>query len=97
MASHLFIQAATGIADMCALQMQHEGTTAKDAYKRIFLINSKGLITVNSPVIKPEHQKYAKEMPHIKDLLEVSLLVPVKNLIKLSKLFTCSSKWCYFR
>ncbi|KAM3716399.1 NAD-dependent malic enzyme [Dirofilaria immitis] len=63
--------AATGIADMCVLQMQHEGISAIDAYNRIFLINSKGLITKNSPVIKPEHQKYAKEMPHIKDLLKI--------------------------
>ncbi|KAL3986415.1 NADP-dependent malic enzyme [Acanthocheilonema viteae] len=63
--------AATGIADMCALQMQCEGTSAKDAYRRIFLINSKGLITVNSPIVKPEHEKYAKEMPHISDLLEI--------------------------
>ncbi|VDM15039.1 unnamed protein product [Wuchereria bancrofti] len=70
--------AATGTADMCVLQMQREGTSKKDAYKRIFLINSKGLITVNSPVVKPEHQKYAKEMPHMKDLLEVSLLIPMK-------------------
>ncbi|EJD75150.1 malic enzyme [Loa loa] len=63
--------AATGIADMCVLEMQHEGMSAKDAYERIFLINSKGLITVNSPIVKPEHQKYAKEMPHITDLLEI--------------------------
>uniref|UniRef100_A0A915Q7N5 Malic enzyme n=1 Tax=Setaria digitata TaxID=48799 RepID=A0A915Q7N5_9BILA len=76
--------AATGIADMCALQMQHEGLSANDAYSRIFLINSKGLITINSPVIKPEHEKYAKEMPHIKDLLEIIQKIKPTGIIGVS-------------
>lgn len=65
---------------MCVLQMQHEGLTSLEAQKRIFLINSKGLITKNSPVVKPEHQKYAKDMPHIKDLVEVSTQLVIKGL-----------------
>ncbi|VDM94568.1 unnamed protein product, partial [Onchocerca ochengi] len=76
--------AATGIADMCVLQMQHEGLSANDAYNRIFLINSKGLITKNSPVIKPEHEKYAKEMPHVKDLLEIVEKVKPTGIIGVS-------------
>ncbi|VDM14945.1 unnamed protein product [Wuchereria bancrofti] len=39
------------------MQMQREGTSEKDACKRIFLISSKGLITVNSPVVKSEASK----------------------------------------
>ncbi|VIO95194.1 NAD-dependent malic enzyme, mitochondrial precursor, putative [Brugia malayi] len=76
--------AATGTADMCVLQMQREGTSEKDACKRIFLINSKGLITVNSPVVKSEHQKYAKEMAHMKDLLEIIEKVRPTGIIGVS-------------
>ncbi|VDO37525.1 unnamed protein product [Brugia timori] len=73
-----------GTADMCVLQMQREGTSEKDACKRIFLINSKGLITVNSPVVKSEHQKYAKEMAHMKDLLEIIEKVRPTGIIGVS-------------
>ncbi|VDK71958.1 unnamed protein product [Gongylonema pulchrum] len=66
---------------MCVMQMQFEGLTVEQARQRVFLINSKGLITKNSPVVKPEHQKYAKDVPHIKDLLEIIETVRPTGLI----------------
>lgn len=63
--------AAVGIADLCVLQMMHEGTPKEEAYKRIYLVNSAGLITKDNPRRKPEQDGFVKDMPLIKDLLEI--------------------------
>uniref|UniRef100_A0A8R1XKK4 Malic enzyme n=1 Tax=Onchocerca volvulus TaxID=6282 RepID=A0A8R1XKK4_ONCVO len=63
--------AATGIADLCVLQMQHEGLGKMEAYERIYLMNRKGLITTSSRNLKDEHKLYAKNMGPIRNLLDV--------------------------
>ncbi|EJD74106.1 malic enzyme [Loa loa] len=76
--------AATGIADLCVLQMQHEGLGEIEAHERIFLINSKGLITKNSANLKDEHKLYAKNMEDIKDLIDVIKKVQPTGIIGVS-------------
>ncbi|VIO95081.1 NAD-dependent malic enzyme, mitochondrial precursor, putative [Brugia malayi] len=76
--------AATGIADLCVLQMQHEGLGEIEAHERIYLMNSKGLITRSSPNLKDEHQLYAKDMESIKDLIDVIKKVQPTGIIGVS-------------
>ncbi|VDN05930.1 unnamed protein product [Thelazia callipaeda] len=73
--------AATGIADLCVLQMQHEGLGEDEARERIYLMNSKGLITKDSPNLKSEHKPYAKNMEHIKNLIDVIKKVKPTGII----------------
>ncbi|KAF8363451.1 men-1 [Pristionchus pacificus] len=74
--------AATGVAEMCVLQMQAEGLTEEEACDRIYMIDIDGLITKNrAPHLSDRHKKFAKDLPDTKNLLEVVKTVQPGALI----------------
>lgn len=72
-------EASIGIADLLVMAMQEEGTSKADAISKIWMVDSKGLLTKNrkSGGITPQKVAYAKEHEDIKSLEEVvELLKP---------------------
>lgn len=62
-----------GIAELCVAQMVTEGLSKEQAYDRIFLMDIDGLITKRRENLSNLHKPYAKDLPEIKSLLEVSI------------------------
>lgn len=56
-----------GVASQIARGMQHEGLSAQEAYDRIFLIDSKGLILEDRKNLEPYKKKFAKPRARIAD------------------------------
>ncbi|KAJ1374368.1 Malic enzyme [Parelaphostrongylus tenuis] len=78
-------EAGLGIADLCVEQMKDEGLTEEQAREKIFLLNSKGLITKDrAHTVTVRHQKYAKDLPQMTTLLEVVKAVKPNVLIGVS-------------
>lgn len=53
--------------------MEKEGLERKDARRRIYLMDSDGLITRNRSHLEKEHAPYAKDEPETKNLLKVNV------------------------
>jgi malate dehydrogenase (oxaloacetate-decarboxylating)(NADP+) len=70
-------EASIGIADLLVMAMQEEGTSKTDAISKIWLVDSKGLVTKNraSGGITPQKAIYAKEHADVKSLEEVCELI----------------------
>ncbi|KAB0790710.1 hypothetical protein PPYR_14844 [Photinus pyralis] len=66
-------EASLGIANLCKMAMMKEGTSACDALKKIWMIDSKGLIVKNRPEggINEEKAVYARDHAPVKTLEEV--------------------------
>ncbi|GMT14521.1 hypothetical protein PFISCL1PPCAC_5818 [Pristionchus fissidentatus] len=74
--------AATGVAEMCVRQMQSEGLTEEEACQRIYMLDIDGLITKSrSAHLSDRHNKFAKDLPDTKNLLEVVKTVQPGALI----------------
>ncbi|XP_074626264.1 NADP-dependent malic enzyme-like [Acropora palmata] len=78
LADHNFLfqgagEAAIGIADLLVLAMVKEGLSEEDAKRRIWLVDSKGLIVKDRAVggLNEQKLKYAHSMEHIRTLAEV--------------------------
>ncbi|XP_015764016.1 PREDICTED: NADP-dependent malic enzyme-like [Acropora digitifera] len=78
LADHNFLfqgagEAAIGIADLLVLAMVKEGLSVEDAKRRIWLVDSKGLIVKDRAVggLNEQKLKYAHSMEHIRTLAEV--------------------------
>ena len=54
--------AGTGIAHGCVSQMINEGLDAETAHRRIYLLNSKGLIRSDSVNLRPQHVPFAQPL-----------------------------------
>ncbi|KHJ80644.1 malic enzyme, NAD binding domain protein [Oesophagostomum dentatum] len=77
--------AGIGIAEMCVLQMMEEGISEEAARANIFFLNSKGLITKESAKnLSHRHKHFAKDLPHMKGLLDVIKMVKPNMLLGLS-------------
>ncbi|CAB3235441.1 unnamed protein product [Arctia plantaginis] len=66
-------EAALGIAELCVMAMKTEGTSDEDARRRIFMVDSKGLIVKNRPEggLNEHKEKFAQARPPVKTLAEV--------------------------
>lgn len=74
--------AATGVAEMCVRQMMDEGLTEQQACQNIFMVDIDGLITkTRAGHLSERHQKFAKDLPDTKNLLEVVKTVKPGALI----------------
>ncbi|OXA50172.1 NADP-dependent malic enzyme [Folsomia candida] len=75
-------EAACGIAELICHKMMKEGASHEAAAARIFMVNSKGLLSKASPeVLAKEKELFAKDLPHIKDLAEIVRTVQPTTLI----------------
>lgn len=66
-------EASIGIADLLVMAMMEEGTRKEDAIAKIFLVDSKGLVTKGRKAGGITQQKavYAKDHPEIRNLEDV--------------------------
>ncbi len=76
--------AAIGIADLCVLQMTREGLSQAEARGRCFLMNSKGLVTADSPGLSDHQRPYAHARPPMVDLLQVVEAVQPTTIVGVS-------------
>ena len=67
------MQASLGIASLCVMAMQAEGTSTEDARSKIWMVDSKGLIVKNRPEggVTGHKLEFAKNRAPIKTLGEV--------------------------
>ncbi len=59
--------AGTGIAHGCVSQMVNEGLDAETAHRRIYMLNSKGLIRSDSPNLRPQQIPFAQPPENLAD------------------------------
>uniref|UniRef100_A0A8C2HYV1 Malic enzyme 3, NADP(+)-dependent, mitochondrial n=1 Tax=Cyprinus carpio TaxID=7962 RepID=A0A8C2HYV1_CYPCA len=64
-------QAALGIAHLLIMAMAKEGVPHDEAVKRIWMVDSKGLIVKGRSNLNHEKEEFAHDHPHIKTLEEV--------------------------
>lgn len=76
-------EASLGIADLCVMAMQAEGTSLQDARAKIFMVDSKGLIVKDRPEggVTGHKVKFAHARAPIKTLTEVVKTVKPSILI----------------
>jgi len=87
----LCTQASLGIAQLCVMAMQAEGTSVEDARDKIWMVDSKGLIVKDRPEGGVTGQKvlYAKNHAPIRNLEEV--VKEVKPSVLIGELLNISS------
>uniref|UniRef100_A0A8D3E9I6 Malic enzyme n=1 Tax=Scophthalmus maximus TaxID=52904 RepID=A0A8D3E9I6_SCOMX len=64
-------EAALGIAHLLIMAMAKEGVTREEAAKRIWMVDSKGLIVKGRGNLNHEKEEFAHDYPHLKTLEEV--------------------------
>jgi len=66
-------EASIGISDLLVVALEREGLSTEEARKKIFLVDSKGLIVKNRPAggLNEEKQRFAHEHEPISDLYDV--------------------------
>ncbi|RWS10093.1 NADP-dependent malic enzyme-like protein [Dinothrombium tinctorium] len=79
-------EAAIGIADFIVMAMKEEGLSEEEALERIYMIDSRGLITVDRPAGGVEGHKirFAKAVEHCKELENVIDMLKPTALIGVS-------------
>lgn len=80
------VQASIGIGMLIQMMLQETGPSKEEALKRIFLIDSKGLI-VKSRTNLTEHKKhFVQDMPEMKDLHDIIKAVKPTALLGTAQL-----------
>ncbi|XP_029451378.1 NADP-dependent malic enzyme isoform X2 [Rhinatrema bivittatum] len=64
-------EAALGIADLILLAMEKEGTPKQQAIKKIWMVDSKGLIVKGRASLTHEKERFAHEHPELKKLEDI--------------------------
>lgn len=67
------VQAALGCAELLVMQMRKNGLSEEEAKEKLWLVDSRGLITVGRPSggITTHKATYARQDRHIVDLEEI--------------------------
>ncbi|TRY59302.1 hypothetical protein DNTS_033542 [Danionella cerebrum] len=64
-------EAAMGIAQLLIMAMAKEGVSHAEAVKRVWMVDSKGLIVKGRSHLNHEKEEFAQDHPHLKTLEEV--------------------------
>ncbi|CAF1315242.1 unnamed protein product [Rotaria magnacalcarata] len=66
-------EASIGMSDLLVIAMEREGLSVEDARKKIFLVDSKGLVVKNRPTggLNEEKKRYAHELEPITPLSDI--------------------------
>ncbi|CAM2727087.1 unnamed protein product [Rotaria socialis] len=66
-------EASIGMSDLLVIAMEREGLSLEDARKKIFLVDSKGLVVKNRPTggLNEEKKRYAHELESIIQLSDI--------------------------
>nr|XP_057909633.1 NADP-dependent malic enzyme [Doryrhamphus excisus] len=64
-------EAAMGIAELITMAMEKEGLTKEDSLKKIWMVDSKGLIVKGRDHLTQEKERFAHEHPPMKSLEDV--------------------------
>ncbi|XP_012728408.2 NADP-dependent malic enzyme [Fundulus heteroclitus] len=64
-------EAAMGIAELITMAMEKEGLTKEDSLKKIWMVDSKGLIVKGRDHLTHEKERFAHEHPQMKHLEDV--------------------------
>ncbi|KAM4561582.1 NADP-dependent malic enzyme, mitochondrial isoform 2-T3 [Fundulus diaphanus] len=84
--NHTFVfqgagEAAMGIAHLLMMAMAKEGVSREDAAKKIWMVDSKGLIVKGRGNLSHEKTEFAHEHPHLKTLEEVVQVIKPTAII----------------
>ncbi|KAI1885556.1 hypothetical protein AGOR_G00205020 [Albula goreensis] len=76
MADHTIVfqgagEAAMGIAELITMAMEKEGITKEQAVRKIWMVDSKGLIVKGRDHLTHEKERFAHDHPHIRNLADV--------------------------
>ncbi|KAM5224920.1 NADP-dependent malic enzyme, mitochondrial isoform 2-T2 [Hipposideros larvatus] len=86
LSNHVFVfqgagEAAMGIAHLLVMALEKEGVPKAEAKKKIWMVDSKGLIVKGRSHLNHEKELFAQEHPEVKSLEEVVKLVKPTALI----------------
>ncbi|CAF2604600.1 unnamed protein product [Rotaria sp. Silwood2] len=76
-------EASIGMSDLLVLAMEHEGIPTEEARKKIYLVDSKGLVVKNRPAggLNEEKNRYAHEREPINKLADIIKTIKPSFLI----------------
>lgn len=74
-------EASIGIATLCVMAMMKEGLTDEQARARIFMVDSKGLITQQRHNLTAHKRRFAQKHADLKDLADIVKTVKPTALI----------------
>ncbi|KAJ8410526.1 hypothetical protein AAFF_G00194300 [Aldrovandia affinis] len=86
LADHKFVfqgagEAALGIAHLLIMAMSKEGIPHDEAVKRIWMVDSRGLIVKGRGNLNHEKEEFAHDHPHVKTLEEVVQVIKPSTII----------------